>query len=320
MRRLTQPDESGVAMIFVTLLVTTVIAMAALVIDVGAMVQERRELQNGADSAALAIAHSCALDEAACASDASATTAAALWANGNALDGATSVDSTDIDQDARTVAVVTSTKSASGGDLLPFNFGQVISGKAGEHLHARATATWGTVGSGRTIPLTLSRCEFEDAGFGSGVVMFHNTTKGKNAPATCPIGTPGKDLAGGFGWLDASAPGCQADYTAGQIVSADPGVAMSADCKALFATLLGQKILVPIYRNYTPSGTKATYVIDGFGEFILTGYRFPSASAGSPVPCQGGDTCIGGEFVRFVTSTGSTGGQDFGTYIVKLVS
>ena len=37
------------------------VGMAALVVDVGAVVEEKRQLQNGADAAALAVAQSCAL-------------------------------------------------------------------------------------------------------------------------------------------------------------------------------------------------------------------------------------------------------------------
>jgi len=56
-------DERGVVAAIVAILLGTgvLLGMGALVIDVGQIYQERAELQNGADAAALAVAESCAL-------------------------------------------------------------------------------------------------------------------------------------------------------------------------------------------------------------------------------------------------------------------
>ena len=56
-------DERGVVAAIVAILLGTgvLLGMGALVIDVGQIYQERAELQNGADAAALAVAKSCAL-------------------------------------------------------------------------------------------------------------------------------------------------------------------------------------------------------------------------------------------------------------------
>lgn len=58
MRRLS--DEQGTVAIIVALSLTTLMGMAALAIDVGAMLTEQRAVQNGADAAAIAIAKLCA--------------------------------------------------------------------------------------------------------------------------------------------------------------------------------------------------------------------------------------------------------------------
>src|SRR4051794_5378472 len=58
MRRLTG-DEGAVAII-VALLAVVLLGFGALVVDVGALYSERRELQSGADASALAIAADCA--------------------------------------------------------------------------------------------------------------------------------------------------------------------------------------------------------------------------------------------------------------------
>lgn len=57
MRRVT--DDRGAVAIVVALTMTALLGMAALAIDVGLLLVEHRALQNGADAAALAVAHDC---------------------------------------------------------------------------------------------------------------------------------------------------------------------------------------------------------------------------------------------------------------------
>jgi len=54
-------DDRGAAGILIAVMMVFLLGMAGLVVDVGAMYQERRALSNGADAAALAIAEDCAL-------------------------------------------------------------------------------------------------------------------------------------------------------------------------------------------------------------------------------------------------------------------
>lgn len=307
-RRLRRPDdERGITMILLAVSLVVIMAMAALVIDVGAMEHERRELQNGADAAALSIAHSCALSQPACASPtADATSLAGL----NAVDGASAVDSAAVDPVAHRVTVRTSTRSKGGVPLLPFNFSQ-----GGTTLHATSVATWGAPAHANTLPLTLSRCEFDKVAFGATTVIFHT---GERGVTDCSNGPAGADIPGGFGWLDPSSPGtCSAGIDAGGSVSVDPGLPAPSGCN--LTSLLGKTLLVPIFDNATKTGTKATYHIVGYGAFVLTGYRFPSTSAGTPPPCKAPDTCIGGTFTEFVIDAGTIGGTDFGVAVVKLV-
>jgi len=307
MRRLTaERDERGITMILLLVSVVVIMAMAALVIDVGAMEGERRELQNGADAAALSIAHSCALGQPACA--APATDATAL-AGLNAVDGAAAVDGVTVDAAGRRVTVRTSTRTKGGGVLLPFQFGA-----GGKTVHATSVATWGAPAHGTPLPLTLSRCEFDKLAFGDTTVIFHTTKAGTD----CHSGPAGKDIPGGFGWLDPSSPGtCTVGLDAGGSVSADTGASAPPACD--LSKLLGQTLLVPVFDDVVRTGTKATYHIAGFGAFVLTGYRFPSVWGGTPPPCKSPDTCIGGTFTEFVTDAGTIGGTDFGVSVVKLV-
>ena len=54
-------DEKGIVVVFIAAAVVVLVGMAALVIDVGAIRDEKRQLQNGADAAALAVAQSLSL-------------------------------------------------------------------------------------------------------------------------------------------------------------------------------------------------------------------------------------------------------------------
>lgn len=306
-------DERGIVLLLTVVSVVVIMAMGALVIDVGAMLQERRELQNGADAAALAVAHSCALGEPTCASP---TGAATSYAGSNAGDGTSSVDLASVDLAGHRVTVRTSTRTSAGTHLVPFQFGAFVTGTAGETLHATSVAAWGPPGSLTTIALAMSKCEFDAVAFGAATVVFHTSNGGATG---CKDGPAGKDIPGGFGWLDSIAgANCQGNISAGGTVTADTGVSAPKVCD--FSTLLGKTVLVPIFDNVTPSGTKATYHIAGFGAFVLTGYRFPSGgSGGSPIPCKSPSTCIGGTFTQFVTDAGTIGGGDFGVSVIKLV-
>jgi hypothetical protein len=78
-------------------------------------------------------------------------------------------------------------------------------------------------------------------------------------------------------------------------------------------------VLVPVFDRVTGTGSNARYSIVGFAMFHLTGYRFPS-DASSPRPCNSPDTCIAGNFVRYVTAGPAGTGTNFGVSTVALVS
>src|ERR1017187_4347388 len=83
--RLLGRDERGVIGVLIAMMLGAGVltGVGALVIDVGQLYQERAELQNGADAAALAVAKSCATGTGTCTA-AAATTLAAPYANANA--------------------------------------------------------------------------------------------------------------------------------------------------------------------------------------------------------------------------------------------
>jgi Flp pilus assembly protein TadG len=88
MQRLRRDD--GAVAVLVAVCMVALLAVGAFVLDVGRIYAERRQLQNGADAATLAVVMDCHLP-AGCA--ATAGTKAADKANQNANDGASTVAS-----------------------------------------------------------------------------------------------------------------------------------------------------------------------------------------------------------------------------------
>jgi Flp pilus assembly protein TadG len=315
-------DERGAVVVLTAAFAIGMVAMAALVVDVGALHDERGQLQNGADAAALAVAHSCGLGTC-------DTTLAPGLANSNARDNATTVDSVAVSVPTRRVTVVTSTRATNGGSILPFSFAQVISGSPGQTVHARATATWSGIARADTIRLVISACEWDRATNGGTtynttftgpptLILFHT---GGQAAADCAA-QAGQDsdgdhrMPGGFGWVDSS--NCTAAFIAGTFtVGTDTGNSAPGNCD--LAALVGKTVLLPIFDDITGTGNTGRYHIKGFAELRITGYRFP-AKTGGAVPCTSPNSCIGGYFTRFVAAADAAGGPDLGATTVTLVS
>lgn len=324
MRRLTGSgarDEKGAIVVLMAAFTVVIVGVAALVVDVGALHDEKRQLQNGADAAALGVAQligqTCASGTPACPTVTLATRAQEL-ANGNARDTATTVDSVTPNYPARTVTVRTSTRDNSGSSILPYEFGQVVTGVKGRTVKAAATASWAGLKRAAVIPLTLSKCEFTTATNNNTVfevprtILFHTKAT--------PCGG-GPDLPGGFGWLtdnnDSDNDDCNVTPTVGDFVNEDTGV-VGTPHSCDMSKLLGKDVLLAVYDSLTGSGSNGRYHIYGFGEFHVTGYRFTSSNSGGTVPCSSPNTCIAGYFIRFVP-VGELGGPTLGNR-VALVS
>lgn len=307
-------DEDGVTIVIMAASLTVLLAVAALVIDIGALLNERRQLQNGADAAALAVAKSCG------AGSCDPTLAESL-ADANAEDRAARVDSVSYPAPGQ-VKVVLITEASDGGRILPFNFAQAVTGHDGATVHASATAAWGGVGRASVIPLVISICEFNAAT--SGGTVFNTTFTGPvrvvyfhadSSAAGCDLGPSGSDIPGGFGWVDST--GCRATISVDTTVSEKPGNSAPCDISAL----VGTTVLVPIYTSVNGlGGSNGTYGVYAFAEFRLVGYRFPSMTAGTPVPCKQPNSCVAGYFTRLVNVGEVGGGPDLGATTVSLVN
>jgi hypothetical protein len=323
MRRVTvlrSRDENGAVVVLMAVFSLVMLGMAALVVDVGSILDERRQLQNGADAAALGLAQyigqSCPVTPTC--TPLSLKSAADSLANLNARDNFAKVYPPVADYTTKRVTVTTSTQDGAGATILPYSFGRSLTGAAGKTVHARASASWAGLKRASVVPLTLSKCEFTTVTHNGTVfdvatiILFHTKA------ASCG---GGPDLPGGFGWLaddnDSNPDDCNISPSAGDKVHEDTGV-VGTPHSCNLSTLLGKDVLFAIYDSVTGSGSNGVYHVYGFGEFHLTGYRFSSSNSGGVVPCASPNTCVGGYFIRFV-ATGDYGGPNLGNR-VTLVS
>lgn len=359
MRRITRSDERGaVAIVTVVFLASVVLAAGLITIDVGRLYTERRQLQNGADAAALAVARSCATN-AVC-----DTSYAQPYADANANDGMEAVSEIcgtgpglaacgpeneaeltnclEPPADAAVtpyVQVRTSTLDGSGSVI------SSIFGDDDTTVGACARVGWGGVESARSIALTISLCEWEEATAGGTnfappppystpysaellagerVLTFHsgaldNTTDCEGSPS-------GWDLPGGFGWLDDDTGDCTAEVDAGSTYPAEPGASASDVCKAaLLDAWTGRSVLfVPVYNGQTGDGRNGTYSLEGWAAFVVTGYKFPATSknswlTGRPCTTRGSVSCLSGFFTAELMSDPiSVGGPSMGASAIAL--
>ena len=297
------------------------IGFAAFAVDVGALYQEKRELQNGADAASIAGAQDCAT-AVPCPSGALDSTVD-QYANANANDGASAADVISVTGGVAEGSLTVETTTIDGNNGQPFlthwfawAFGEDSSTS---EVVAQATATWTRIGGAETVPLTMSQCEFNrfttdgtvyESEFLPGnqkIVEFHDG----NAVEPCHSSSSGADIPGGFGWLTTDGSSCEAQVTADQWASEDPGSSASTGCDpTVIRALLGSTILIPIFDNVTGLGANGQYHIYGFAAFQLTSYRLggsPDWNGALPsyAACGSGDVrCVGGHFTQFVDTDG----------------
>lgn len=342
MRRVNRDDERGAIAVMVALLLVPMLGFGALVIDVGALVQERRDLQNGADAAAFAVAQDCAGGV----SCGPYMVTADEYVDLNATDNDSDVyevcgsgpgltdcsDPPELPAGALGyVRVADSTREASSGsEQISFTLARAL-GFDGATVQMSAIVAWGAPASATTTPLTISMCEFDEATdpdgddvrtFAEGppfsvdpiVAYFHNVTSG-HGDESC-AGPAGQDNPGGFGWLD-SGGDCQADSEADGTYSADTGNDVPNGCDP--ADWLNTTVLIPVYDEVVDPGTNASYHIVGYAAYHIVGYKFPAKRAGLYSFCTGGDSCLVGYFTDYVTSADEFGGPNMGAVAVKLI-
>jgi hypothetical protein len=328
-------DDTGAVMVFVGITMVVLLGMGALVIDVGQLYAEKRELQNGADAAALAVAQDCAGGD--CLQE---MTTAGTYADDNAHDGEAAVDEVcgsgpGLDPCATPTADVPAsnwvkvTTATPDDDKVDLAFAPILGHDTGE-TDAIAIATWGGAGQAATIPVAFSVCEFKALGGTldgsqfptmSGYIYTHGT----DPTHSCDAKSNGQNLPGGFGWLDHDDATCKITVSADGTVGSNTG--NNTECKSFLPSWQNADVLVPLYDSTTGGGSGGSYHIVGFAAFTIKGYCLGGNSKWlpSPAPPGGWDNCSNdryfyGKFTHFVTTTGAIGGgTDFGVRAIEMI-
>jgi Flp pilus assembly protein TadG len=311
-------ERGGVGIIVAVLIGGGVlIAMGALVIDVGQLYQNRAELQSGSDAGALGVARTCALGT--CNTGVATTYAVAnaskltgflaqatlVCGNNGTAGGLTGCSTgnggtmTDCPPNPATgnyVDVHTATLTPSG-TFLPPVFARTLLGNgnySGSRVYACAQAVWGPALAGNSLAVTLSYCAWKAAtnngvSFGpTALTAVYLKSKG-NSTCFGPAGS----IPGGFDWLNTTTPSvCNAIINLVTNTSySNTGNDTSSACKdAVWADansfLSGTPVTVfiPVFDSVSGTGNNLTYHITGMAGFVPTGYSDLSGGGGSGKP------------------------------------
>jgi Flp pilus assembly protein TadG len=341
--------------VLVGLLIGTVLlGLGALVIDVGQLYQERAELQNGADAAAMAVAKSCATGT--CTSSIAAQyanenasaltggTAAVSQVCGSGLGACPSSTGAMTDCPAAPASgmgyadVSTSTQTSGGSTLIAPTFAKALLGNdsyTGTTVKACAQAAWGGPTSANTLAFAISSCSWDSW-----------TTTGTNfapAPPAVPAASydhqlnlngfdtgtgcageaSGSDGAGAFGWAVDQTGSCGI-FTNSTTFAAATGASAGATCNGALATAYASRkaIFLPVYTTVTGTGSNTVFTLKGFAAFVVTGYSLPGASASDwlkPSNNSCSFKCIDGYFTKaLIPGTGVGSGIYLGAAAVGL--
>jgi Flp pilus assembly protein TadG len=347
MTRLTRPArrrlpgrERGAIGVMVAVLIGggVLVGMSALAVDVGQLYSERAQLQNGADSAALAVATTCSVG--------SCTPAiSGQYANANAADGTSAVDLvcgtgmtncrgssgklTDCPSSpadgTNFVDVHTSTLTSGGSTLLPPTFARTLLGNGnytGTTVHACAQAEWGASSAAVTTSLTLSACDWAQATSdgNSYAPPPGNSAPSPSADVSLKLGAsqgtgcasdPGStDGAGTFGWTSDQSGDCSLSVQDSSSYDGSNGSVPTACQQALASAQANHTVLyVPVYNTCSHHGSSATYSLKGFAAFVVTGYSLPGAYApdwlNSAHNCTKTQQCVNGYFTQGIIAAKS---------------
>jgi len=293
-------DDSGAVAVVVALLMVPLLAFTALVVDVGALYVERRQLQNAADAGALAIAQDCGAARTSCSTMTSTATTLAQANAGSAASAAP----------VRTGNSVTVTANST----VNYSFAPVI-GFDNQSVSAKSTASWGSPSAGTAIlPIAFSWCAFYQQTNGGVPTPTAQSLRFSKIDGTTCTGPSNNVVPGGFGWLTTD-PGsnCAVTSSVSGILHSDPGA--SSPCSdSFFTAQLNKTVLLPIFDKSGGTGSGAWYQVYGYAAFRLTAFRF-----------QGNHNWVEGYFLVFVEPSaaftyGTDTTPDLGARLVTLTA
>lgn len=286
MRRVsTDHSERGVIAPVAAFSMVALLGFAAFAVDVSTMYAEHAQLQNGADSAALAIAQGCLASPptAACSSPLSEATG---LANSNALDDSTNIVTATVA--AGVVDVTTQSRDASGNNHFSLVFARAL-GIDTVDIRASAQAKFGGIGSGNVVPLAFSKCE-SDPFFTLGLQFFpsHGDALADDPAYECVTSSSsGLEVPGGFGWLDHPSGVCSVTVNiADPWVGTNTGADYDADCASRmneWGSVLNDpsktvEVLIPIFDDRRGTGASAEFHIEAFAQISIRGWNLAGGS------------------------------------------
>jgi Flp pilus assembly protein TadG len=284
-----QHDDEGAVAVIVALAMVALLGATALAVDVGMLYNERAQLQNGADAAALAVAQACATSPTGTACTSPASKVQSL-ANANTLAGSA---------DVRSITVSGGTARVTVAKTMPTAFAAAL-GFSRNTVSASATAAWGTPVSGPAVlPIAFATCTFTSKPLGTPMILLATVIGDTSCRAA-----NGMALPGGFGWLKDPSAICNLTATTGQWLPSDTGASANGACKTRLHSLLNTTVILPVYDSTTGTGTNGTYHLAGWAGFKLLGWRFPSDSqpdAADGLTIRSSDTGLIGKFLGFTT-------------------
>jgi len=352
-------DERGVIGVLVAVLIGggVLTGMGALVVDIGQLYQERAELQNGADAAALGVAKSCALGtcNTAIAGQLADLNASSLTGGtaGYSVCGSGGLGACQPSTGQLTscpppppaginfVEVNTSTLTSGGSTLLPPAFATSLLGNSsyqGSTVLACAQAEWGSPVAATTDALTISACEWDQAtqqgsnfapappyppdplpAQSADEVLLPATGSAPTGCGTEPVGADGPNT---FGWADDQGGHCTLPVSGSSFPTAAGPASPSGACKQALQDAQQSRtpILVPVYVSLNAG----VYTLQGFADFVVTGYDLPGFVASDWLDpanssCLGAASCVNGYFVQGVIPvTGNITGTNLGVSVIDL--
>lgn len=292
-------EDRGAIAMMVGLLMVVLMGFAAISIDVGRLYAEKRQLQNGADAAALAVA------QGGCTSYPGAQSVAQNIAPKNVNDGVATVAPVRFGSAGAVEVTVKTTVSNILAPVLGINTTDVAA-------RSRAVCTAISQGPAK-LPLAISVCAFraytDDDDFptrkqdqsierevpnattpdGEGDHRYDSADGG-----ICPRGV--NNAAQDFVWLAHDSGKCRATVTVSREYRAEKDDRALANCtSADFAEYKTKNLILPIFDRQKDF----KYRILGFASFKLTGYYFSSTDFWGDISgCRKTQPCIRGHFLK----------------------
>jgi len=285
-------DERGAVAVVVAITMTVVLAMAALVVDIGSIQARRAQLQEAADSAVLAIAQQCAKAPAttlaSCAGTVlSTSTALASQLALDNLPGAT----------VGTPVFTSSTVSVTVSSAQVGIFSGML-GTSSTALTATATAKWTPPVT--PLPLAYQECALPAASPTTKVFLRTDLLKVLNLVTTdCGLIS---DVTGLLGASWAVGSGCSFDVDLLTYVGGVLSSVLPSECVSMVNALPGKEVIVPVYTralvDIVVNGVLLGhgYQVEKYALIQLTGFDFQSLdlfglTLGGPKSMPGDPQC-----------------------------